>query len=95
MSVSTYIPDYELFERLNLNKFKDVEHWKQIKIGKCEVSNCEVEIHVEGAPAQFWTIYITFSMGEKKKISTGSGALSDYWKSIEDICSGRLTIENL
>lgn len=91
----TYREDYLLFEELKLSKFDNIPNWTSIRVGECEVNDCNVDIWVEGAPAQFWTINIEFPLGEKKRISTGSGALSDYWKSIEDICSGCLVIDNM
>jgi len=92
---STYYGDQELFIELGLNKFKDIPNWTSIRVGEILFFGCKIEIWVEGAPAQFWTFNIEFPEGERKRVSTGSGSLSDYWKSITDICSGCLIIEDI
>lgn len=92
---SIYPTDYDLFTKLGLNKFKEIPNWTSIRVGETTLFDSNIEIWVEGAPAQFWTINIQFEDGRKKRVSTGSGALSDYWKSIEDLCSGCLVIGDI
>jgi len=89
----TYPTDYDLFTKLGLNKFKEIPNWSSVRVGKTTLFECNIEIWVEGCPAQFWTINIEFGDGSKKRVSTGSGTLSEYWKSIEDICSGCLVVD--
>lgn len=92
---STYYEDQDLFTELCIPRFKEIPNWTSIRVGETYVSDCKVEIWVEGAPAQFWTFNIEFPQGEKKRVSTGSGSLADYWKSIEYMCSGCLIIEDV
>lgn len=93
---STYDSDKELFEKLGLELFKEIPNWTKIEVGVIKKYGDTIKISVEGCPAQFWTVKITWNVGEyenSKTIETGSGGLSTYWESIEMIANGLLTIE--
>jgi hypothetical protein len=80
--VGTYDRDKPLFDKLGLKPFK-VGCGKRFFVGKINPhKNCSIKIWCKGLPAQFWGFEVVDVEGRHHEISTGSGALTDYWPSV-------------
>jgi len=95
----TYDLDLPLFRRLGLKPFK-TESRDYIDVGTTiEHNGATVHVSVCCLPAQFWRFEIkNAGDGEPRRncvISTGSGALVDYWPFIEQILNNMLVIESV
>ena len=91
---STYDTDFPLFAELGLSPFEKLDHMKEHHVGSAMVSDRKVEIYVTPAPAQFWKFKIEKCLeGESCEITTGSGALSDYWPSVIVVCNSCFTVK--
>ena len=91
----TYIADRPIFKKLGLETFENAPHAKPISVGKFETEDGScVEIHVECWPTQFWTFDIYQAEGDRNYVlTTGSGALSSYWPTVEKLMGGMINID--
>jgi len=90
----TYKRDLPLFEKLRLTPFTDAPRgWSDV--GVVETDRASVKIEVSALPAQFWRFTITARIEDVQPgvIRTGSGALSDYWPTVELVINGTLQFE--
>ena len=94
-SSHTYTQDLALFRQLGLSPFQ-LEETGQLLLGVYLLPSgvASVTIHVTCMPAQFWHFEIVRQNGERCEISTGSGALSDFWPSVLLIADGMLVVQN-
>lgn len=91
---STYSDDVPLFQKLGFTPAK-YPIWKRVEVGEVSLfdGQAKVKISVEAAPAQFWFAEITDTEGKVWNISTGSGALSDFWPTFELFANGMLSVK--
>jgi hypothetical protein len=81
--------DHALFRRLGLRHFSKVAG--KYKVGTVNIDRHRVAIGVHCLPAMFWDFQITGPLF-RGRISTGSGALVDYWWAVEALIRGTVTI---
>jgi len=83
-TASTYSSDMPLFKSLGLTLFANIPTKEQYFVGEVNFDNGSiVKIWVYPMPAMFWKFEVFIA--ERRKImmvSTGSGKLSKYWKTI-------------
>jgi len=84
--------DYELFKKLGLPKYEGIPTHAKHYVGNAQIGDASVDIYVTPMPATFWEFYIRFPNGKLQEIKTGSGGLSRYWKTLEDVCTGMIEI---
>jgi hypothetical protein len=92
---STYSSDWSLFNSLGLKPFIDIPSNKEYFVGEVKLKNDSVvKIWVCPMPALFWKFEVSVE-GRKRitKVSTGSGALSDFWNAIKLIAENMLVVE--
>jgi len=93
---STYNNDLNLYHQLGLKPFKDQPTGKMILLGSYSNEYGQVKVWVTPMPAQFWQFEVSVTEAKSKYlISTGSGALTDFWPSIEKILNNMISIENI
>jgi len=95
-TTSTYSSDRPLFKLLGLMPFTDIPANKEYFVGEVKFKNGSVvKIWVCPAPALFWKFEI-FVAGSNKttRVSTGSGALDNFWNAIKLIAEDILDVEN-
>ena len=98
----THIQDFALFKKLGLERFENVPHGKQHEVGVVDDHGSEYDYHVAISvrciPAQFWHFSIVLHKDDVEhqriELSTGSGALSDYWPTIELLLDNMLVIKH-
>jgi hypothetical protein len=95
-TASTYSSDRPLFKSLGLMLFTDIPTGKEYFVGEVKFKNDSVvKIWVYPAPAMFWKFEIFVSGSFKTtNVSTGSGALKDFWDAIKLIAEDMLDVEN-
>jgi hypothetical protein len=91
---STSASDHALFKKLGLVSFTDIPSNTEYFVGEVSFNNgSKVKIWVHPMPAQFWKIEVFIAQSKKVAvISTGSGALSDFWDTVRLIADGMLDI---
>ena len=90
---STYNTDLKLFKQLGFKPFKNEINWELLEVGKVKTDQYTINLSVMGCPAQFWTAKINKKEeNETLEVTTGSGALKDFWSSIELIAQGMIGI---
>jgi hypothetical protein len=94
---STYSSDKPLFNLLGLMPFKDAPINKEFFLGEVKFDNGSiVNIRVCPTPALFWKFEVFVATSHKTtNISTGSGALKDFWDAIKLIAEDMLDVENI
>jgi hypothetical protein len=82
---STYSSDQTLFKLLGLEPFTNIPVDKEHFVGEVKCQNeSVVKIWVIPMPALFWKVEIYVSESKKTfVITTGSGALIDFWETIK------------
>lgn len=93
-NAETYQVDLPLFEKLGLKKFSINDREKHF-VGTVDLNDRSVSIYIECHPAQCWEFSIKSVDAGEFKVSTGTGSLTQYWKSIELIMDGCLVIEKI
>ena len=91
----TYSRDLALFENLGLKLF-NIDNQEKHFVGEYRFRDYDdvvVKIFVCCRPAQFWFFEINSPENGKFEVSTGSGALGDYWNTVELIATGMLDIK--
>ena len=94
---NTYFVDLPLFKELGLAPFNINTHEKKC-IGEYKLPNydkAKVKISVTCTPAQFWEFEVETDENYKFIISTGSGALSDYWTSVLKVAEGCFVVKEI
>ena len=89
--------DRPLFRALGLPLFSDIPTGEDYYVGEVKFENeSVVKVWVCPMPALFWKAEINCN-GTKKviRISTGSGALVNFWQSIRLIAEGMLDIDSV
>jgi hypothetical protein len=92
---STYSSDRPLFKLLGLTPIADIPTNNEYFVGEVKFKNGSVvKIWVCPMPAMFWNFEI-FVAGSFKttNVSTGSGALKDFWYAIKLIAEDMLDVE--
>jgi hypothetical protein len=90
----TYQVDYTLFDELGLNLFV-FDDQKMHFIGEYKFPHYEkasAKIYVTCMPAQFWKFEIQTDENKIYILETGSGTLSEYWKTVELVATGMLVL---
>jgi hypothetical protein len=93
---STCSTDRPLFRALALSPFTDIPTGADYFVGEVKfTNNVVVKIWVCPMPALFWKVEI-FSTETNKTthVSTGSGALENFWHAIRLIAEGMLVVES-
>lgn len=82
---TTYSSDRPLFKSLGLMPFTDIPVNKEYFVGEVKFKNGSVvKIWVFPAPALFWRFEVFVAESKKHlNISTGSGALNDFWNAVK------------
>jgi len=95
-SASTYSSDRPLFKLLGLTPFTNIPTNKLYYVGEVKFKNGSiVKIWVCPAPALFWKFEVFVAESNKTtKISTGSGALENFWNAVKLIAENMLDVEN-
>ena len=97
--VKTYNCDLELFKELGLKPFCfDMNKVKNRTkyVGKVKASKGKVKIWMQGHPAQFWQFEVEDTEGGNKYfISTGSGALTDFWPTIKKMARNMFVVNKI
>lgn len=89
----TYTEDEKLFNQLKLQPFCFHDQNEHL-VGRILSKDGDAEIYVTGMPAQFWRFIIhSNETGEITELSTGSGALVDYWPFVEKIMQGMIVVK--
>ncbi len=93
----THTEDLKLFYNLKFKAF-EFNDQKEHYIGKHKIPHykkAKIKIYVTCMPAQFWRFEITTDEDKKYEISTGSGLLSNYFKTAIMVAEGMLTIKEI
>lgn len=93
-NAKTYIHDLDLFKELGFENFS-VNHQNEIPIGTHKLEHyekAEIKVFVTCMPAQFWRFEIITDEDKSFNIKTGSGTLSDYWKTAVLFAEGMLVV---
>src|SRR5262249_4948013 len=85
----TYPSDWQLFRRLRFQTFRRVRG--PHRVGTAQVAGHRVHVRVHCLPAQFWRFRIT-GPNFQGEVSTGSGALVDYWWAVEALLQGQVRV---
>lgn len=95
-TATTYSSDRPLFKLLGLMPFTDIPANKKYFVGDVKLKNASVvKIWVCPMPALFWKFEIFVAESNKTtNVSTGSGALNNFWNAIKLIAEGMLSIES-
>ena len=95
-TTSTYSSDRPLFKLLGLMPFSNIPSRKEYFVGEVKFKNgSNVKIWACPAPALFWKFEVFVVESHKTiKISTGSGALENFWNAIKLIAENMLDVEN-
>ena len=88
----TYPSDWQLFRRLRFQTFRGVRG--SHRVGTAQVAGHRVHVRVHCLPAQFWRFRIT-GPNFRGEVSTGSGALVDYWWAVEALLQGQVRVTRL
>lgn len=92
--VSAYSCDVPLLNKLRLKVFESIDIHKEYYLGMVKTDNGTVKIWVEGHPAQFWRAEIKDNeSGNTYEVKTGSGSLSDFWKSFELMANNMMVVK--
>jgi hypothetical protein len=93
---STYSSDLALFKSLGLKPFTSIPINVLHQIGEVKFSNSSiVKIWVCPMPALFWKFEIFVAESRKiTTVSTGSGALKDFWSAVKLIAEDMLNVES-
>lgn len=93
-TASTYSSDRPLFKLLGLMPFTGIPTDKEYFVGEVKFTNGSVvKIWVCPAPALFWRFEVFVAESKKHiNISTGSGALNDFWNAIKLIAENMLDV---
>lgn len=95
--VKTYSWDLPLFKELGLEPF-DLKCRQKHFVGKVMVGESEVNIWVEGLPAQFYEFKILCRGVDPKRryhVTTGSGCLMDFWAAIKMLAEDMLVVDEI
>jgi hypothetical protein len=94
--VSTCPSDTLLFKSLGLKPFKNIPTDRAHFVGEVNFENgSSVKIWVCPMPALFWKFEIFVAESNKiMTVSTGSGALRDFWNVVKLIADGMLDVES-
>jgi hypothetical protein len=94
---SIYFSDLPLFKSLELMPFSDIPANKEYYVGEAKFKNGSVvKIWVFPAPALFWRFEVFVAESNKTtKVSTGSGALENFWEAIKLIAENMLVLESM
>jgi len=92
---STYSSDKPLFKLLGLMPFADIPSNKEYFVGEVKFENDSiVKIWICPMPAMFWKFEVIVTASHKiTNVSTGSGALKDFWDAIKLIAEDMLDVE--
>ena len=95
-TTSTYSSDRPLFKFLGLMPFANISNHKEYYVGEVKFKNGSiVNIWVCPAPALFWKFDVFVAESNKTiKISTGSGAMENFWYAVKLIAENMLVVEN-
>lgn len=95
MKVETPQKDLELFNRLGLKPFSIPQRQKHY-LSRLYYEGGFVEIGVKGLPALFWEITVVRKNDDGHTVTyvleTGSGALSDFWPTVDMLMDGMLKV---
>jgi len=91
---STYSSDRPLFKLLELMSFTDIPTNMEYFVGEVKFKNGSVvKIWVFPAPALFWRFEVFVAESKKQlNISTGSGALNDFWNAVKLIAENMFDV---
>lgn len=96
-TAKTYSWDLELFQKLGLTPFSS-DNQEELFVGEYKLPHYDkanIKIWVTCMPAQFWRFEIETDEDKKFEVSTGSGAMSDYWSSVLKVAEGMLVVNAL
>lgn len=96
-TAKTYSWDLELFQKLGLTPFS-IDNQDELFVGEYKLPHydtAKIKIWVTCMPAQFWRFEIETDEDKKFEVSTGSGAMSDYWSSVLKVAEGMLVVNAL
>ena len=88
----TYQSDWQLFRQLRFPLFRGVRG--SHRVGTAQVAGHQVHVRVHCIPDQFWELRIT-GPNFRGEVSTGSGALVDYWWAVEALLQGQVRVTRL
>jgi hypothetical protein len=94
-TASTYSSDRPLFKTLGLMPFINIPAKKNYFVGEVKFKNGSlVKIWVSPEPALFWNFEVFVAESQKHiNVSTGSGALNDFWNAVKLIAEDMLDVE--
>ncbi len=94
---STCSTDRALFRALALSPFTDIPTGADYFVGEVKFTNeTVVKIWVCPMPALFWKFEISSTETNKTTmVSTGSGALENFWQAIRLIAEGMLVVDSV
>lgn len=95
ITANTYSSDKTLFKLLGLEPFINIPTDEEYFVGEIKFQNESViKIWVVPMPAMFWKVEIYVSESKKTFIiTTGSGALIDFWNTIKLFADNMLAVE--
>lgn len=91
----TYSCDKALFSKLGLKQFSIVNQ-KEHFVGEYKLPEYEtgsIKVWVTCMPAMFWRFEILTIEGKHFRLTTGSGALQNYWPSVMLVAEGMIELE--